>query len=193
MIAALYRRSQPTGRILRHFFDRWLNCSHRFLRVTINPDNSSNRPGRLLALDLGAKRVGVAVCDELRITVTPLPLIERRSWKDLLRRVAEIVEGYDARGLIIGLPLNMDGTEGFAAEEVMSVAENFRRSLNVPVYLQDERLTSIEARSEMRAASEKDKGLAGRIDSESAAIILRDFLATSQNREPSPLPLGEVG
>ena len=149
--------------------------------MTINQDNSSKLPGRLVALDLGAKRVGVAVCDELRITVTPLPLIERRSWKDLLRRVAEIVEGYDARGLIIGLPLNMDGTEGFAAEEAMTVAENFRRSLNVPVYLQDERLTSVEAHSVMRAAGEKDEAINRRIDSESAAIILRDFMATSRN------------
>ena len=149
--------------------------------MTINHDNSSNLPGRLVALDLGAKRVGVAVCDELTITVTPLPLIERRSWKDLLRRVAEIVEGYDARGLIIGLPLNMDGTEGFAAQDAMTVAENFRRSLNVPVYLQDERLTSVEAHSVMWAAGEKDEAINRRIDSESAAIILRDFMATSRN------------
>jgi putative Holliday junction resolvase len=145
--------------------------------VTINHDNSSNLTGRLVALDLGAKRVGIAVCDELRITVTPLPLIERRSWKDLLRRVAEIVEGYDARGVIIGLPVNMDGTEGFAAKEAMSVAENFRRSLNVPVYLQDERLTSVEAYSEMRATGKKDETIDRQIDSESAAIILRDFMA----------------
>lgn len=150
-----------------------------FPRVTINDDNSSSLPGRLVALDLGAKRVGLAVCDELRITVTPLRLIERRSWKDLLRRVVEIVEGYDARGLIIGLPLNMDGTEGFAAEEVKSLAENFRRSLNVPVYLQDERLTSIEAYSGMRAAGEKDEAIERRIDSESAAIILRDFIGNA--------------
>ena len=146
--------------------------------MTINDDNSSSQPGRLVALDLGAKRVGLAVCDELRITVTPLPQIERRSWKDLLRRVVEIVEGYDARGLIIGLPLNMDGTEGFAAEEVKSLAENFRRSLNVPVYLQDERLTSIEAYSGMRAAGETDEAIERRIDSESAAIILRDFIGS---------------
>lgn len=148
--------------------------------MTISQDNSSNQPGRLIALDLGTKRVGVAVCDELRITVTPLPLIERQSWKDLLRRVAEIVERYDARGLIIGLPLNMDGTEGFAAVEARKVAENFRRSLTVPVSLQDERLTSIEARSEMRAAGEHDDAIDRRIDSESAAIVLRDFIARTR-------------
>src|SRR5437763_15307826 len=78
-----------------------------FPRVTINHDNSSKLPGRLVALDLGAKRVSVAVCDELRIAVTPLPLNERRSGKDLVRHVVEIVERYDAPGVIIGLPLNM--------------------------------------------------------------------------------------
>ncbi len=150
---------------------------HDSSRVTITDHRSSNVPGRLIALDLGAQRVGVAVCDELRITVTPLPVIERRSWKDLLRRVADIVERYDARHLIIGLPLNMDGTEGSAAQEARRLAENFRRSLNVQVFLQDERLTSIEARSEMRAAGTGDEDINRRIDSESAAIILRDFIA----------------
>lgn len=130
-----------------------------------------------MALDPGTQRVGVAVCDELRITVTPLPLIERRNWKDLLRRVAEIVEHYDARGLIIGSPLNMDGSAGFAAQEAQRLAENFRKSLGIPVYLQDERLTSIEAHSEMRAAGKPSDEIDRRIDSESAAIILRDFIA----------------
>ena len=56
-----------------------------------------------MAIDLGVKRIGVAVCDELRISVTPLDMIERRSWKDLLRRVSALVETYDAKGLVIGL------------------------------------------------------------------------------------------
>ena len=70
-----------------------------------------------MALDLGAKRVGVAVSDELRITVKPLKRIERRSWKDLLRRVVSLIESYEARGLVIGLPLQLEGGEGTAARE----------------------------------------------------------------------------
>ena len=136
-------------------------------------------PGRLIAIDLGAKRVGVAVSDELQITVTPLERIERRSWKDLLQRVASVIEAYDARGLVIGLPLALDGSESNAAQEARRLAENFRRSLNVPVYLQDERLTSFEAGREMRAAGAKNEEIADRIDSEAAAIILRDFMARS--------------
>jgi len=132
--------------------------------------------GRLLALDLGAKRVGIAVSDELQMTVTALERLERRSWKDLLRRVAAVIENYDARALIIGLPLNLDGTEGQAAEEANRIAENFRKSLNVPVFLQDERLTSLAAESEMRAHGLAQREISQRVDSESAAIILRDFI-----------------
>jgi putative Holliday junction resolvase len=138
--------------------------------------------GRLLALDLGAKRVGVAISDELRITVTTLQRLERHSWKDLLRQVAALVESYDARALIIGLPLNMDGTRGEAAEDTLRIAENFRKSLNVPVLLQDERLTSVAAESEMKSRGLGTDEVRRRVDSESAAIILRDFL-TAHVRE----------
>ena len=136
-------------------------------------------PGRLIAIDLGAKRVGVAVSDELRITVTALARLERRSWKDLLSRVAAIIDSYDARALIVGLPLNLDGTNGPAADEATRIAENFRKSLNVPVFLQDERLTSIAAESEMRAQRFGDEEIRQQVDSESAAIILRDFIDQS--------------
>ena len=131
-----------------------------------------------MAIDLGSKRVGVAVSDELQITATPLPFIERRSWKDLLKRVASVIEAYDARGLVIGLPLSLDGRQADAAEQTRKIAENFRRSLNVPVYLQDERLTSFAADLEMRSEGAKDEEIKRRIDSEAAAVILRDFMAT---------------
>ena len=136
--------------------------------------------GRLLSLDLGAKRVGIAVSDELRITVTAIELLERRSWKDLLKRVAAIIESYDARALIIGLPMNLDGTKGQAADEAARIAENFRKSLNVPVFLQDERLTSLAAESEMRTRGLDQEEIRRRVDSEAAAIILRDFIGQAE-------------
>lgn len=135
--------------------------------------------GRVLALDLGSKRVGAAISDELRITANPLPFIERRSWKDLLRRVVSLIETYDARALVIGLPLNLDGSEGGPAQEARRIAENFRRSLSISIYLQDERLTTLATEIELKAEGRKPLDIANRIDSESAATILRDFLATS--------------
>jgi putative holliday junction resolvase len=138
-------------------------------------------PGRLLALDLGAKRIGVAVSDELRITTRPLPMISRRSWKELLQQVAGLVQSFAAKGLVIGLPLRLDGVEGTAAESVRAVAEKFRRSLGVPVYLQDERLTTFAANSDLKAAGLNESESKRKVDSEAAAIILRDFI----DRTPS--------
>lgn len=149
-----------------------LNSSEQFSAA----DNSPETTGRFVALDLGAKRVGVAVSDELQITATPLPFIERRSWKDLLRRVAVIIDGYDARGLVIGLPLGLNGSEGDAAQAARRIAENFRKSLSVPVYLQDERLTTFAADVKLRSEGVRAEEIENRIDSESAALILRDFI-----------------
>ena len=147
------------------------------------PENatvSRGPAGRLLALDLGTKRVGVAVSDELRITVNPLPPIERRSWKDLLRRVAAVIESYDARGLVIGLPLSLDGSEGPAASDARGVAEKFQLSLSIPVYMQDERLTTFAATAQLRTAGRSDQQIEREVDSEAAALILRDFCGDHQ-------------
>lgn len=138
--------------------------------------------GRLLALDLGEKRVGVAVSDELHLTVRPLQALERTNWKKLLREVTELLREFDAQALVIGLPLSLDGTFGTAAQEALRLANNFRLSLDVPVYLQDERLTSREAEESLRAAGHGTQKLRQLIDSESAAIILRDFIAGAPNR-----------
>jgi putative holliday junction resolvase len=139
--------------------------------------------GRLLALDPGAKRVGLAVSDELRITVKPLPFIERRSWKKLLERIASLVEAYDARALVIGLPLSLDGSEQTAAQEARALAEKFRRSLPIPVYLQDERLTTAEAWSEIKARGLSAEQGKRQVDSAAAAVILRDFIEHSGSNQ----------
>ena len=137
--------------------------------------DSARPPGRLLALDLGAKRVGIAVSDELRLTVRPLPFIPRRSWKDLLHQIKEQVRMFSAQGLVIGLPLNLDGSEGEAAKLARETAEKFRLSLDVPIYLEDERLTTEEAKSRLQIANATE--IEKQIDSAAAAVILEDFLA----------------
>ncbi|HEY8224137.1 MAG TPA: Holliday junction resolvase RuvX [Pyrinomonadaceae bacterium] len=130
----------------------------------------------VLALDLGQKTVGVAVSDHLSITIKRVDPLERSNWKDLLRNVAALIERFDAQTLVIGLPLSLDGVSRSAAEQVEKLALNFARSLKVPVYLQDERLTSEEARASLREQGYNTSDMERLIDSEAAAIILRDFL-----------------
>ncbi len=137
----------------------------------MNSENNLSK-GRLLALDLGTKRVGVAVCDELRLTTRPLPALARTNWKKLLLRVRALVDEFAAVGLVIGLPLSLDGAENTAAEEARRVARNFGLSLQIPTYLQDERLTSREAAELL--------GRQDRLDSVAASLILRDFLLTDE-------------
>ena len=136
-----------------------------------HPKLQPKHQGRLLALDLGTRRVGVAVSDELRLTVRPLMILQRRSWKHLLSEVTKQIENFGIAGLVVGLPLNMDGSDGPAATEARRLADNFRRSLRVPVYVQDERLTTEEARSLTSDSTEK------LFDAEAAAVILQDFLS----------------
>lgn len=137
----------------------------------------ASRQGRLLALDLGEKRVGVAVTDELRISIRPLPVLRRTSWKQLVHTVAALVRDFDARSVVIGFPLSLDGTENTAATEIKRQARNLELSLGLPVILQDERLTSQEAERKLRDEGYAPGQIRERVDSEAAALILRDYLA----------------
>lgn len=141
-----------------------------------------NLTGPVLALDLGRKLVGVAISDALLISITRLDPLRRSNWKQLLRDVADLARRLDAQTLVIGFPLSMNGTEGTAAQDVQRTAQNFARSLEMPIYLQDERLTSREAEEQLRAAGHKTHEIRAKVDSQAAAIILRDFIAAGQER-----------
>jgi len=138
-------------------------------------------------MDPGTKRCGIAVCDELRFTTRPLPFIERKSWKNLLSAVKQIVSDFDAKALVIGLPLESDGSESEMSQEARDMARKFSLSLDIPVLLQDERVTSYEAKGRLWRAGKDPAETRKLVDSEAAAIILSDFLdryraaATQQN------------
>lgn len=138
--------------------------------------------GPVLALDLGEKLVGVAISDERLITANRLPPIKRSNWKKLLQDVRNLLEGFDAQTIVVGLPLSMDGTEGDAAKNVRRLALSLAKSVQQPVYLQDERLTSRGAMENLKAEGVKTEDIPALIDGEAAAMILRDFLVTDQKR-----------
>ncbi len=150
-------------------------------KETTNSDDFTDvfrapRNGRLLALDLGMKRVGVAVSDELQFTVRPVCVLERLAWKKFLKQIIAFLDRFDAVGLVLGLPYNTDGTESEMSREARRLARNFSLSISVPVFLHDERLTSYEAKGYLTKLGLSEKEIWERVDSEAAAIILSDFL-----------------
>jgi len=140
--------------------------------------------GPALALDLGQKLVGVALSDERLISARRLDPLRRSNWKQLLRDVQGLLQRYDAQTLVIGLPLSLDGTKGSAAVAVERLAQNFTLSLKIPVYLQDERLTSFAAKQSLMAEGFSAEEIPALIDGEAAATILRDFLSNLDGRVP---------
>ncbi len=138
--------------------------------------------GPVLALDLGQKLVGAAISDERLVTTKRLPPLKRSNWKKLLQDVRYLLERFDAKTIVVGLPLKMDGTEGDAAKHVRRLALNLAKSVQQPVYLQDERLTSRAAMENLKAEGVRTEEIAALIDGEAAATILRDFLVTDQKR-----------
>ena len=150
--------------------------------TTKGPDflDNSRLPekGKIVSLDPGTKRVGVAICDETRTVVRPLERIQRTSWKKLLLSIKAIVAEYDAAALVIGLPLESDGSESKMSREARRFAQNFALSLELPVFLQDERVTSYEAKSRLWEQGVDLETTRLLVDSEAAVIILEDFLAS---------------
>ncbi len=130
---------------------------------------------------MGSKRVGLAVSDELRLTVRALKPLPRTPWKRLLSSLAELCEQFDVRSIVLGLPLRLDGTEGDTAREVRRLGRNLQLSLKLQLFFQDERLTSKDAESSLRERGFQTGEISGLIDSEAASIILSDFLE-AQNR-----------
>jgi len=138
--------------------------------------------GPVLALDIGEKLVGAAVSDERLVTTKRLAPIKRSNWKKLLQEMRHLLERFDAQTIVVGLPLRMDATEGDAAKNVRRLALNLAKSVSQPVYLQDERLTSLAATENLKAEGVSDAEIPSLVDGEAAALILRDFLSAEQNR-----------
>lgn len=152
-----------------------------------NPEITDIRPvpgkGRLVALDPGTKKLGVAVCDALQLTVRRVKTVKRTSWKKLLIEISAILEEFDAVGLIVGLPLNSDGSESEMSAEARDMARKFRLSLSVPVILQDERTTTYQARRNLWDRGKDEQAVRRLVDAEAAALILEDFLSLSRTQK----------
>ena len=134
---------------------------------------------RLIGLDLGSKRIGVSICDDKQLIATPLKTINRNSLKDLVDELRLIINENDIKGIIIGNPLNMDGSSGRSAQSVRDTSQKIEENINIPICLWDERLSTVGAFS---LSSQLDINVSRRekkIDENAAAFILQgaiDFL-----------------
>ena len=136
---------------------------------------------KYISLDIGDRRVGVACGDaEVRIA-TPLEVIARGSIEQDTRTLAKIAHDYDVEQLIVGLPRNMDGTQGAQADAVIGYAEKVAQALHLPLTFWDERLSTVEATKRTHETGTRGKKSRRGLDAIAAAVILQDFL-DSQSR-----------
>ncbi len=133
---------------------------------------------RVIAIDYGTKAIGVAICDELQLTVRPLTTIrqEKQNQMPVVERIAELAREHEISALVVGLPLNMNGTRGTAAEKVEKFVADLRPHLSIPIILIDERLTSYEADQILREMGVGQKERKAKSDEYAAVLILQDYL-----------------
>jgi putative holliday junction resolvase len=138
--------------------------------------NCRVRCGRILALDFGSKNVGLATSDELGVTVRPLPSLPNLGRRDLLRRLKACVAELGIDALVVGIPLNMDGTLGIAVERVRRFAQLLQDELGLPLNEVDERLSTVEAKEIWMEMSARQQRKYRTLDSLAAALILERYL-----------------
>ena len=134
---------------------------------------------RLIGLDLGSKRIGVSICDEKQSIATPFKTINKTNTNELIDELKKLIEEYNIKGIVIGNPINMDGTLGRSSQSVIDVSNNIDKAIDIDVCLWDERLSTVGA---FNLSSQLDVNVSKReknIDQNAAAFILQgaiDFL-----------------
>lgn len=140
---------------------------------------------RILALDVGDRRVGVAVSDPLGMLARPLLVLVRRSREADYKAIARLVEEQEANRVVVGHPLEMHGEVGPQAQRVERYAAGLAEHLAVPLVFWDERLSTAEAERMLHEAGESSRQYRGRLDAVAAAVILQSYLDAVEERERS--------
>jgi putative Holliday junction resolvase len=143
---------------------------------------------RYMALDVGDRRIGVALSDPLQILASPLQTIARTSDEYALGEIARLVEKHEVEKLIVGMPYSLDGTIGPQAEKVLLFKDRIVAQLNIEVVLQDERLSSVTADQKLKETRKKSARMREKIDAAAAAVILQSYLDEFkvENEESQP-------
>lgn len=132
--------------------------------------------GKVLAIDLGEKRIGLAICDATRIVAAGYGVMARKSRQEDFARYAQIIADEAITLIVVGLPITLGGEEGQRATWVRDYAAALQQSVNVPVVLWDERFSTKQAEDSLRERGKRGKRLRERLDAVAAAFILQDYL-----------------
>jgi putative Holliday junction resolvase len=138
--------------------------------------------GRVMALDVGGRRIGVALSDPTRVLASPLTTLRAEPRERALAEIAALVLRHDVAEVVVGLPLTLSGEIGPQAQLVKEFAERLQQTLSVPVHLFDERLTTVAAERMMLDLGMKPEQRKAKIDEVAASIILQDFLDAGRER-----------
>jgi putative Holliday junction resolvase len=131
---------------------------------------------RILALDYGSVRVGVALSDPLGLTAQARETLVPKSKSELMQKLFDLIRQNEVEAIVLGLPLNMDGSRGFKAREAEALAEILSDRFSLSVHLWDERLTTRQAQNTMRETNTRIKGHKPKIDSLAAVFLLQSYL-----------------
>jgi putative Holliday junction resolvase len=137
---------------------------------------------RILGLDVGERRIGIAISDPLGWIASPLPVVERVSWKKDLARIRALLEQHGATRVVVGLPIRMDGTPGERAERTLEFVRRLQATTRVPVVTRDERLTTREAERRMLEADVRRERRRDVIDGLAASLILQGYLDSHRDQ-----------
>ena len=135
---------------------------------------------RYLAIDYGIKRTGLAICDAAETIISPLAVVH--SPKELISGIQAIIEAENVEAVVIGLPLNMDDSQGPQAQLALKFADELKKYISIPIHLQDERLSSFAAEEKLAPAQYTKGKKKQRLDAVAAAQILELFLEQKQSR-----------
>lgn len=141
-----------------------------------------HEPGRIMALDVGGRRIGVALSDTRRVIASPLTTLRAEPRARALAELAKLVKDYEVTEVVVGLPLTLSGEVGPQAKQVQLFAEELAGAIAVPVRQFDERLTTVAAERMMLDLGMKPEQRKARIDEVAASIILQDFLDSIRER-----------
>jgi putative holliday junction resolvase len=153
-------------------------------------DEPLKQGGRVLGLDVGSRRIGIAVSDLLGITAQGLETLQRKNKRQDFERLGQIIRDYDVREIVVGLPLRMSGAEGTQAGKMHDFAEELRKRFCLPVHMWDERLTSAEANRLLRETDLSIEKRGKAVDRMAAVLILQGWME-SRSRTPDVGPQNE--